>query len=222
MFLVPFGMPRVLGQEPPSSGIVDGSVRFTGAVPKAKPITTSDGSTIEHSDLIVDTKTKGLRYVMAVLEDAPAQTKVKGAKPVLVDQVDWVFKPRVVAVQHGQAVRFENSQGVNHSVMAVSTVKANAFNVFVNSPLEHIFEPQKLPVVIGCSLHPWMRAWVYVVQHPWFAVSDEQGKFRIEKVPPGKYTLALVHPDTNLRERRTLEVQAGKTVELTIEWQKAK
>jgi plastocyanin len=177
-----------------------------------------------HRDLVVDAKTKGLRDVMVLLEDAPAQPRVKGAKPVLMDQVAWVFTPRVVAVQHGQAVRFDNNDGVNHSVMAISTVRENAFNIFVapGNPLDHVFEPQKPPVVIGCSLHPWMRAWVYVVPHPWFAVADAAGRFRIEKVPPGKYTLLLVHPATNLQERRTIAVQAGKTVECTIDWQTVK
>jgi hypothetical protein len=127
-----------------------------------------------------------------------------------------------VAVQHGQAVRFDNSDSCNHSVMASSTVAANQFNVFVSNgqPFDYTFEPQRHPVQIGCSLHAWMRAWVYVVPHPWFAVSDEQGHFRINAVPPGKYTLWLRHPDTGLQERRAVEVQPGKTLELTIEWRK--
>jgi hypothetical protein len=53
-------------------------------------------------------------------------------------------------------------------------------------------------------------------------VADAEGRFRIEKVPPGNYTLRLVHPDTNLRERRTIEVQAGKTVACSIDWHKVK
>jgi plastocyanin len=206
----------------PASGAVTGEVRFTGTVPESKSILVSDGSTISHHDLIVDKKNKGLRDVLALLEDGPAQPKVQGLKPVLVDQVDWVFKPRVVAVQHGQAVRFENSHGVNHSVTAVATNQDNEFNVFVTTPIERTFEPQKAPIMLGCSLHAWMRGWVFVVRHPWFAVSDERGQFRIERVPPGKYTLLLVHPDTKLQERRRIEVEAGKSTELTVEWRQVK
>ncbi len=202
-------------------GVLAGVVRFTGKVPEPAVVTVTDGSTIKHSDLVVDSKTKGLRDVMVLLEDAPVQPKLKEAGPVVMDQVEWVFKPRVVAVRHGQAVSFDNNDGVNHSVMASSTVKENEFNIFVapGRPLQHVFEPQKPPVKIGCSLHPWMRAWVYVVRHPWFAVSDGQGRFRIENIPPGKYQLLLVHPDTNLRERRTVEVRAGKPTEVAVEWE---
>jgi plastocyanin len=208
----------------PPSGAISGLVRFTGAVPKSETITVSDGSTIKHSDLVVNPDTKGLRYVAAILDDAPAQARLKDAKPVLVDQLDWIFTPRVVAVQHGQAVRFDNNDSVNHGVMALSNLKENQFNTAAapGNPITHVFQPQKRPIIIGCGLHPWMRAWVFVVEHPWFAVTDDKGKFRIENVPPGKYTLSLTQSDTGLRERRSIEVHEGKTTELTVEWQKVK
>jgi plastocyanin len=158
--------------------------------------------------------------VIVALEDAPEQPKVKDAKPVVVDQVNWVFVPRVVAVQQGQAVRFDNSDNVNHSVMAISTVAKNQLNTVAGpgSPVTHTFEPQETPVLIGCSLHGWMRAWVYVSRHPWFGLSDAQGEFEIRQIPSGKYTLLLHHPDTNLRERKPIEIKGGQTLEVTVEW----
>jgi plastocyanin len=206
----------------PATGSISGVVRYTGTVPKPQIITTTEGTQIEHNDLVVDPKSKGLRSVVLVLEDAPAQPKVKDAKPVVMDQVAMVFTPRVVAVQHGQAVRFDNNDNSNHSVMASSLVPADNFNLFVlqGKPFDHVFAAQKFPVQIGCSLNAWMRAWVYVVPHPWFAVSDAQGRFRIANVPPGKYTLLLRHADAGHLERRTVTVEAGKTVELDIEWEK--
>lgn len=203
-------------------GHVEGIVTFTGKVPPPQRIMTTDGGTVIHSDLVVHPKTKGLRFVVALLEDAPAQPKAAKGKAVLVDQRDMVFLPRVIAVQHGQVVRFENNDLGNHSVMASSTVPANQFNLFVTAgqPYEHAFEPQKHPVQIGCSLHSWMRAWVYVIPHPWLAVSDMEGKFKIERVPPGKHTLWLRHPDSGLQERRVVEVKAGKAEQIKVEWQK--
>jgi hypothetical protein len=65
-----------------------------------------------------------------------------------------------------------------------------------------------------------MRAWVFVVPHPWFAVSDEHGQFQIDAIPPGKYTLWLRHPDTGHQERHMVEVRAGRILELPIEWRK--
>jgi plastocyanin len=205
------------------AGAVTGVVLFTGKVPPPMDIITTDGSRIKHSDLVVDSNTKGLRHVMAVLEDAPAMPKLQKADAVLLDQRDMVFLPRVVAVQHGQAVRFENNDLFNHSVIASSMVKDNEFNLFVapSKPHEHVFALQKHPIQVGCSLHPWMRAWVYVVPHPWFAITDEKGKFTIERTPPGTYTLLLRHFDTGKLERRQVDVTSGKKTELKIDWSKA-
>jgi plastocyanin len=218
-----------LGAEPangpppePARGTIRGVVRFTGKVPAPQEVTVTDGRTLLHNDLVVDAKTQGLRYVLAALADAPAQPRAEKAEPVLVDQKDLVFVPRVVAVRYGQAVRFDNSDLFNHSVLAASTLPENQINRFVlpGKPYEHVFAVQKHPIQIGCSLHPWMRAWVYVFPHPWFAVTDEKGRFQIDQVLPGRYTLWLRHADTGQQERRTVEVRAGKATELAIEWQK--
>jgi plastocyanin len=203
-------------------GQITGLVQFTGKVPPPKQIMTSDGSTLLHSVLIVDAKTNGLLHVVAFLEDAPARAKLKAVKPAVIDQRDWVFIPRLAAVQYGQEVRFENNDLVNHSVEAVSLVKANQFNSIAGpgQPIKYTFEAQKGPVQIGCSLHPWMRAWVYVFSHSWFGITSADGRFHIRDVPPGKYTLVIVHPDSNLRERRVVEIVAGKPLDVHVNWEK--
>jgi plastocyanin len=211
------------GQE--KTGTVQGTVRFTGEVPPAKQLPTGDGGTIDHQDLIVDAKTKGLRWVIAALEDAPAQPKLKGEEdPVLIDQKNFLFVPRVIAVQHGQVVKFDNSDNVNHSVSIFSKIKENEVNTFVTKkePLTKAFEAEKAPLRVGCVLHPAMTAWIYIAPHPWVAVTDETGAFAIKEVPPGKYTLWLKHPDTGLEERREVVVRAGQKVEAPFEWKEAK
>ncbi|MFN4258754.1 MAG: carboxypeptidase regulatory-like domain-containing protein [Gemmataceae bacterium] len=212
------------GAEPALTGQIVGVVRYIDAVGPPQVITTTDGSQLRHFDLIVDGETKGLRYVVAILEDAPEQPKADKAKPVIMDQVDMVFTPRVLATQHGQKVIFENNDICNHSVMTISPVRANQFNVVAGpgQPISHVFEKQARPVMVGCSLHGWMRGWVYVVPHPWFAVTDAKGKFHITNVPPGRYTLLLAHADSNRHERRRIEVQPGQTTEVTIDWKDAK
>jgi hypothetical protein len=66
-----------------------------------------------------------------------------------------------------------------------------------------------------------MRAWVYVVPHPWFAVTDEKGQFKIERVPAGKYTLWLRHADTGQQECRSVQVKEGELTDARVEWSKA-
>jgi plastocyanin len=196
-----------------TSGTILGLVRFTGKVPDATIIPTTDGGQTQHRDLVVDAKTNGLRHVMVFLEDAPVQPKLQKAQAAVVDQRDLLFAPRVLAVQQGQPVRFENNDLCNHSVQASSTIKANQLNVIAGpgQPVTHTFALQKAPVLIGCSLHGWMRGWIYVVPHPWFTIPN---------VPAGKYKLSFVHPDTNLRDSRMIEVKSGEKAELQIEWVK--
>jgi plastocyanin len=206
---------------PPATGAVEGVVRFTGKLPPPRKVVTADGP-IEYPDLVVDKKTKGLADVVACLADVPAQPRVSKREPVLVDQKDLRFVPRVVAVQNGQAVRFDNSDRFNHSVRASSTVAKNTFNLFVSpgNPVDCVFVPQKHPVAIDCSLHPCMRAWVYVFTHPHFTVSNGKGTFRIADLRPGKYTLWLRHAATGLQAKRAVEVRAGRITHLEVGWQK--
>ena len=215
-------LPIAIGEPPAAkpTGRITGTIHYTGVVPPPKKIVTGDGAVILHHDLIVDQKTKGLRDVVAVLEDAPAQPELTGVKPVVIDQREMQFMPRVAAVQHGRPVRFDNSDMFNHGVSVASAVKANNLNQIAGpgKPIEWTFEPEKKPLMVGCPLHGNMRAWIFVVPHPWFAITDAKGTFAIDKVPPGKYTLLLTHADTNRREQKVVEVQAGEETQVAIEW----
>jgi plastocyanin len=206
---------------PPPTGTIEGVVRFTGKLPPPRKVITADGPVL-HQDVMVDKKTKGLRDVVAALAELAAQPKVTKREPAYVDQKDLRFVPRVVAVQYGQAVQFDNSDRFNHSVRSTSTEEKNNFNFFVTpgKPIDCVFVPQKHPVAIDCSLHPCMRAWVYVFSHPYFALSDEKGTFRITGIQPGKYTLWLRHPDAGLQAKRGVEVRARQSTRVLVEWKK--
>ncbi|MCE9532261.1 MAG: hypothetical protein K8T89_14245 [Planctomycetes bacterium] len=206
-------------------GTIRGTVKFVGIVPPDRKIATSDGGSVIHNDLIVHPKSKGLLWTFVVVEDAPTQPKLKDAEPPeIIDQKDMLFIPRMVAVQHGRQVRFDNSDICNHSVRTFAATPSNEMNVFVTAaqPLKKIFAPEKHPIQVGCTLHGWMSAWVFVVPHPWFAITDEKGEFTIKQVPPGKHTLWFRHPDTRLQERRDIEVKSGEVAEVAIEWKEIK
>src|SRR5690606_508625 len=115
--------------------------------PAPRKVVTNDG-VILHRDLVVEAKTKGLRDVVVSLIGAPRQPRAARARAAYMDQKDLLFVPRVLAVQHGQKVQFDNSDGCNHSVMASSTTKANNFNLIVapGRPVERAFDAQKAPV----------------------------------------------------------------------------
>lgn len=211
--------------EPAATGTISGTVRYSGDVPPARKILLSDGVTLLHNDLVVDGPTKGLRYVILHLEKSPEKVPLKKEKPArtaVVDQRDMIFLPRVLAIQEGQKVRFDNNDLCNHGVQAISSHQGNTFNVNtpMGQPFHFDFSAQKTPVMIGCPIHAWMRAWIAVFPHPYFAVTDAKGSFKLNQVPVGKHTLLIFHPDSGMKEKRTMEVAGGKSTQVQIEWSK--
>ena len=112
----------------------------------------------------------------------------------------------------------------NHSVRTFSALKENEMNVFVTAaqPVTKTFAAEKAPIQVGCALHGYMTAWIYVAPHPLVAVSDEKGEFAIRNVPPRKYSLWLKHPDTGVQERKQVDVRAGQQVAVEVEWKDSK
>ena len=221
-FFVMIGATAIGAEKP---GAIQGVVRFTGDVPAPRQIVTGDGATLEHYDLVVDAKTKGLRWVIISLEDAPPQPKLdESTAPVVIDQKDMQFIPRVVAVQHGRPVRFDNSDAFNHNVSIASKIKENELNIFVTArePVTKSFVAEKAPIRVGCALHGNMEAWIYVAPHPWIAITDEKGAFVLKDVPPGKYTVWLKQQDTGIQDRRQVEVRPGEKTEVAVEWKESK
>jgi hypothetical protein len=129
--------------------------------------------------------------------------------------------PRVIAVLAGQPVRFSNSDPANHNVRTSSAESKNEFNVFtgVDGTYTHSFvaDPRQKPVSLGCDIHPWMRGWIYVFDHRYFAVTDERGRFRIGSVPAGEYTLAVRQPDIKYAREESVIVSNKEPTKVQIE-----
>ena len=118
------------------------------------------------------------------------------AAPVTIDQQACIYLPRVVGMQVGQTLQVRNSDGLLHNVHSTSPVKENAFNIA--QPLAGMVNQFRLKeepgmLRLGCDVHSWMTAYVAVVNHPYYAVSDRAGVFQIGDVPPGRYAIQAWH-----------------------------
>ena len=126
-----------------------------------------------------------------------------------------------LASWRGEPVVFTNSDPANHNVRATSARPANEFNVFTGTggKYEHRFvaDAQHRPVRLGCDIHPWMQAWVYVFDHSRFAVTDQRGEFQINSVPPGEYKLVLQQPDVRYIHERRITVSRGQPTKVEVE-----
>ncbi|GIW88994.1 MAG: hypothetical protein KatS3mg108_3318 [Isosphaeraceae bacterium] len=199
-------------------GVVRGRVVYDGPIPK--PVANPE-SGIPRAIVTVDGE-GGLSEAVVWL-DGVAETTERPQGPIppaVMDQVDFAFVPHVLAVEAGREVEFRNSDLANHGVRAVSLEPANEFQVTTppGGTYRHRFVASRFPVAIGCPLHPAMAAWVFVFKHPFHAVTDESGRFRIEGVPPGRYRLEVRHPSGGMRSAREVEVTADGGDPIRVEF----
>ncbi len=111
-------------------------------------------------------------------------------------QEDLAFKPYVTVIRRSSSVSFPNRDRVEHHVKSFSA--SRPFEIPVHKPgavPDPIRFDQEGAVVVYCILHDWMRAYVYVTETPWFALTAELGAVRIDDVPAGDYVVEAWHPD---------------------------
>lgn len=153
------------------------------------------------------------RRSVVYLETAPrgAFELRDGARAVM-DQRDETFVPPVLAVTTGTTVDFKNSDRTYHNVF--SFTKGSRFDLgrYGRGRSKSVRFDRPGIVRVFCDIHSHMSAYILVFGHRFFAVTDAAGRYRIEGVPPGTYTL-VVWNDGQARESSTVTVPEGSGVE---------
>ena len=153
---------------------------------------------------------------------AEPQRVSPSATPPSLDQVNCEYVPYLIGVQAGQVLKVRNSDPVLHNIHSLSRAGNKERNV--GQPVkgmvsDFVFDKPEVFVQFKCDVHPWMFAYVGVVEHPWFAVTDGNGSFALPSgLPPGQYTLAAVHRKLG-EQTQTITVGAngGGPVTFTLE-----
>jgi plastocyanin len=187
--------------EPPpplgATGKIEGRVTVTGEVPEPQPVDTSlDPSCADAGlrDESILSRDGGLANVVVRLKGALPRVEVP-SEPVVMDQTDCAFRPRVLGAMAEQTVQVRNSDGTLHNVHSYAGART-LFNRAQPSgarPMDTSFPAGQELVRLRCDVHPWMRGWVAVTPHPWFAISDEEGRFQIENAPVGTWDATAWH-----------------------------
>jgi plastocyanin len=191
--------------EDKANGIkLSGRVALDGAPPKRRVINTSKDAAcgklhgdkpVMDEDLIVDTGGGVKNSFVFVRRGAPKQDYPLPEKPAKLDQQGCMFQPRVQGVRVGQRLLVANADPVTHNVRTFPVVN-QAFN-FGQPPdtevRERVFTQAEREVEVQCDIHPWMHAYIFVMDHPFFSVSDGDGAYAIQGLPPGDYTLECWH-----------------------------
>jgi plastocyanin len=111
-----------------------------------------------------------------------------------VEQVDKEYVPYVTAVQTGTRVSFPNHDPIRHHVYSFSDAKKFEIPLYKGTPAEPIVFDEPGVVALGCNIHDWMKAYVYVTDTPHFAVTDASGRARLEGLSVRDYRVSVWHP----------------------------
>ena len=135
--------------------------------------------------------------------------------PVLLDQVDCTFVPRVFGIRVGQTLRVTSQDSSLHNVNC-QPFNNPAFNesLFGGESWDTKFITWEVVILFQCNIHPQMRAHAGVFDHPFFAVTGDEGTFRFDTLPSGTYGLAAWHEEWGMKEA---EVRVGGGKSATIE-----
>jgi plastocyanin len=205
-------------------GQITGTITYSGEVPRQR---LPDNTAVRRKLLTVNRKTGGLQDVLVYLSgedlpEPPPRHEDPEADPLVFDQENETFVPHLMALRDGQTVTFTNHDNANHNIRTATLDRRNEFNVYTGPEAEykHTFHAgERLrPIRVGCDIHGWMRAWIYVFDHPWFAVTNQDGRFVITEVPPGEYTLIIRQPDVGITREQTVTVMDGQTLRVDKEF----
>jgi plastocyanin len=202
----------------PATGYISGKVIFEGKAPALNAIDMSGFSDCAarhpggaQSDALVLGDGNALANVLIRVKNPPANgASSTTSKPVVIDQNGCFFEPRVVAVKTGQPLGFKNSDGILHKVHGFPKVNKD-FNIGMPpsvSGQQIAFEKPEGPFKVKCDVHPWAEAYVAVMTHPYFAVTGENGTFRIDGLPAGVYEVEAWHEKLGSQMMR-VKVEGG-------------
>lgn len=210
---------------PDSAATVTGVVNFTGTAPPGEPIDMSEEPACadQHAEapvkqvaVVTDGKLSNVFvYVKDGLGDRTFPTSQEGVE---IDQQGCEYHPRVLGIQTGQELIIKNSDGILHNINTQPTVN-QGFNLSqpVSMETSREFSSAEVMIPVKCDVHGWMEAYIGVQQHPYMAVSGEDGTFRLENLPPGTYTIEAWHEQYGT-QTQTVTVGAQETGEVTFEY----
>lgn len=199
-----------VGPDPGSTGTIRGQVVATQTVVSATRPAVSDLATALHDPV-------DRRRSVVYLESAPrgAFEELRPGR-VKMDQRGQQFIPRVLAITVGTTVDFPNSDTTFHNAFSLAPTGAFDLGRYRPGRTKSFRFDRPGPVPVSCDIHSHMSAYILVFNHPFFAITDEEGRYAIAGVPAGTYTL-LVWSELGRPAPRKVTLTDGETVEANFQ-----
>jgi hypothetical protein len=203
-------------------GTVSGTIAFNGTVPAPKKIDTSadpvcgqKNPNLSTEDTVVSNGKLANAFVYikdGTLADGTKIAEITfptSSDTVTLDQNGCHYRPHVLGLQTNQKLKITNSDPTQHNIHPTPKNNPEWNQTQPNGapPIEKTFARAEILVPVKCNQHPWMKSYIGVLKHPFFAVSGEDGSFTIKGVPPGSYTVAAWHEGGAQGTEKTMQVK---------------
>jgi carboxypeptidase family protein len=206
-------------------GTITGKINYDGPAPELKKIDMSQDANCAGSSgdktaddvLVTDGK---LANVFVYVKGGPVDkfSFPTPSDPVTLDQQGCRYHPRVLGIQTNQPFKVTNSDNTTHNIHPSPKVNQewNQMQAQGAPPIEKKFPRPETLIPVKCNQHPWMKANIGVLAHPYFAVSAKDGTYTIKNVPPGTYTLVFWHETKGEQTQQiTIAAKESKTQDAT-------
>lgn len=203
-----------------NGGTIEGVVKLAAPAPTIPPIKITKnqdfcGTSIPNP--LYDTGKDGGVKNVEVFIKAIDKGKVNPTGTITLSNRHCMFEPRVQGASVGQKVKIDSSDPILHTTHPeVADTGVSIYNIAL--PFQGFSVVQRLPETPGlirvkCDSHEWMRAWIWEFGHPYYATTNQDGRFKITDVPPGTYTIVAWHEAMGQKEA-SATVAAGKPATL--------
>ena len=208
-------------------GEITGKVSFTGTKPTmprirmdAVPACTQVSKEPVFSEEVVVNDNGTLRDVFVYVKDGLGnRTFPVPAEDAKLEQKGCTYRPHVLGMMAGQKLQVTNDDPTNHNVHPLPTANRefNESQPPGSAPIEHEFPRTEVMIPVKCNVHPWMKAYIGVVNSPFYAVTGTDGTFTIKGLPPGDYTIEAWQEKYGTQDMKvTVGPKETKTADFTF------
>ena len=218
-----------LGAVAAQAGTINGTVKYDGEVPSFKEIkmdadpiclTKHSGKVFPETLVVGEGNAMANVFVQVKSGLAKKQYPVP-QEPVVLDQEGCRYTPHVAGVMVGQTLKILNPDGTLHNVHALSKVNTE-FNLAMpkfRTETTKVFDKAEGMFAFKCDVHPWMTAWLTVMEHPYFSTTQNDGKFAIADLPAGTYEVEAWHEKLGTQVQ-SVTLAEGETKEVNFTFTK--